>query len=250
MYGNRDDIVEYSSQYLPSTYKNTNTYYITKEYNYDFSTDRFTLKEPIAILGSDMSIDYVGYYTYNSDISNESNQYIYKITSVASKLSGMTVNYSYVTYGTTSKKKAQTNTNSSDIKAYIDTWYENNIKGTANERYVADNIFCNDRSFALNNVGTGSGTTNTYYRWSSFANNSNNNKMMLMCPQQMMPLQWMILLKVMELLPMVLVLLLLMRLFLLEGGVQVILIIIYTQVIIIGQYHLVFLVANMLQNIL
>ena len=28
MYGNRDDIVEYSSQYLPSTYKNTNTYYI------------------------------------------------------------------------------------------------------------------------------------------------------------------------------------------------------------------------------
>lgn len=184
MYGNRDDIVEYSSQYLPSTYKNTNTYYIAKEYNYDFSTDRFTLKEPIAILGSDMSIDYVGYYTYNSDISNESNQYIYKITSVASKLSGMTVNYSYVTYGTTSKKKAQTNTNSSDIKAYIDTWYENNIKGTANERYVADNIFCNDRSFALNNVGTGSGTTNTYYRWSSFANNSNNNKMMLMCPQQ------------------------------------------------------------------
>lgn len=126
MYGNRDDIVEYSSQYLPSTYKNTNTYYIAKEYNYDFSTDRFTLKEPIAILGSDMSIDYVGYYTYNSDISNESNQYIYKITSVASKLSGMTVNYSYVTYG----------------------------------------------------------TTNTYYRWSSFANNSNNNKMMLMCPQQ------------------------------------------------------------------
>ena len=76
------------------------------------------------------------------------------------------------------------NTNNSTIKTYLDTWYENNIKGTANEQYIADNIFCNDRSLASNNTGTGAGKSATYYRWYNDAGTTQNSKMMLTCPQQ------------------------------------------------------------------
>ena len=184
MYGNRDGIVEQSTQYSTSSYTNTSTYYIAKEYNYNASTDRFTLKNPIAVKGSDMTSSYVGYYTFNGTSSSSSYQYIYKITSVTAGSSRATIGYSYVTYGTTSKEKAQTNTNSSDIKTYLDTWYENNIKGTTNEQYVADNIFCNDRSLASNNTGTGAGKSATYYRWYNDAGTTQNSKMMLTCPQK------------------------------------------------------------------
>ncbi len=84
----------------------------------------------------------------------------------------------------TTYKKTHANTNDSTIKNYLDNWYKNNIKGTSNEKYIVDNIFCNDRSLAPNNSGTGAGTSITYYRWHNFANDSNNNKMMLTCPQK------------------------------------------------------------------
>ena len=94
------------------------------------------------------------------------------------------VGYMYGKTGASTYADTHTNTNNSTIKTYLDTWYENNIKGTTNEQYIADNVFCNDRSFAPNNSGTGAGTSETYYRWSNFADNSNNNKMMLTCPQK------------------------------------------------------------------
>ena len=94
------------------------------------------------------------------------------------------VGYMYGATGASTYTETQVNTNNSTIKTYLDTWYENNIKGTTNEQYIADNLFCNDRSFASNNSGTGTGISRTYYRWSNFADNSNNNKMMLTCPQQ------------------------------------------------------------------
>ena len=187
MYGNRDGIVEQSTQFSTSSYTNTSTYYIAKEYNYNASTDRFTLKNPIAVKGSNMTSSYVGYYTFNKTSSNNSYQYIHKITSVTAGSSRATIGYSYVTYGTTSKEKAQTNTNSSDIKTYLDTWYENNIKGTTNEQYVADNIFCNDRSISSRTSSTytnkGYGNEMTYYRWYEIGG-SYNNKMMLTCPKK------------------------------------------------------------------
>ena len=184
MYGNRDGIIEPSTQYSTSSYTNTKTYYIAKEYTYNASTDKFTLKDPIAVLGSAMTSDYVGYYTFfNSTSSSGSNQVVYKITSVTAGSSEATVGYKYVTYGTTSKEKAQTNTNDSTIKAYLDNWYKTNIVGTTNEQYLVDNIFCNDRSISSDTPSgysnLGYGTEKTAYRWNSY-----NNKMMLTCPHQ------------------------------------------------------------------
>ena len=53
------------------------------------------------------------------------------------------------------------NTNNSTIKTVLETWYANNIKGTTNEQYVVDAIYCNDRELQS---GTGTGTTETYYK--------------------------------------------------------------------------------------
>ena len=188
MYGNRDGIIEPSTQYSTSSYTNTNTYYIAKEYTYNASTDRFTLKDPIAVLGSAMTSDYVGYYTFNRTSSSGSYQYVYKITSVTAGSSSARVGYKYVTYGTTSKEKAQTNTNDSTIKAYLDNWYKTNIVGTENEKYLADNVFCNDRSISTGTPSgysnLGYGTERTAYRWYYLAADTYNNKMMLTCPQQ------------------------------------------------------------------
>jgi len=50
---------------------------------------------------------------------------------------------------------------SSTIKTAIDTWYSNNM--TSYTSYLEDTIWCNDRSFASNNKGTGSGTSETWY---------------------------------------------------------------------------------------
>ena len=99
------------------------------------------------------------------------------------------VGYMYGATGASTYAAAHANTNDSTIKAYIDNWYKTNILGTANEQYLADNIFCNDRSISSNKPSSsynnlGYGTNATAYRWYDFANSSYNNKMMLTCPQQ------------------------------------------------------------------
>ncbi len=83
-------------------------------------------------------------------------------------------------YGTTSSSTyAQThaNINDSTIKKHTDAWYENNLKGTDYEQYLADNIFCNDRTVLNESVdgytSKGYGKEQTAYRWY----NSSNKKL-------------------------------------------------------------------------
>ena len=74
------------------------------------------------------------------------------------------VGYMYGTTGSTSYTETHANKKDSTMKAYIDNWYKTNILGTTNESYLADNIFCNDRSLDSSNSGTGTGTSSTNYR--------------------------------------------------------------------------------------
>ena len=180
MYGNADTIVEPTGYDSSSFFWNTSTYYIAKEYTFDEVTRTFTLKDPIAVLGSDLTTDYVGYYTMESESSDTSQGYVYKIFDISSDDSCASVGYGYVQYGTSSKEVAQTNTNDSTIKTYLDSWYKTNISGTENEQYLADNIFCNDRSFSSSNTGTGAGVSYTIYNWGSWDQSKTNLK----CPQQ------------------------------------------------------------------
>ena len=101
------------------------------------------------------------------------------------------VGYMYGATGASTYAAAHANTNDSTIKAYIDNWYRTNILGTANEHYLADNVFCNDRSISTyttsSNTKLGYGTNSTYYRWACGpweGTDCGNMKMMLTCPQQ------------------------------------------------------------------
>ena len=60
------------------------------------------------------------------------------------------VGYMYGKIGASTYTAAHANTNDSTIKAYLDNWYKTNILGTVHEQYLADNVFCNDRSISSN----------------------------------------------------------------------------------------------------
>ena len=101
------------------------------------------------------------------------------------------VGYMYGQTGASTYADAHANTNDSTIKAYIDNWYKTNIVGTANEQFLADNVFCNDRSISTYttspNTKLGYGTNSTYYRWVYgpwSGTNYGNMTMMLTCPQK------------------------------------------------------------------
>ena len=77
------------------------------------------------------------------------------------------VGYMYGTAGSSTYEETHANINNSTIKETVDEWYENHIKNTEYEQYISDTLFCNDRSFASDNTGTGVGTSETRYRTSS-----------------------------------------------------------------------------------
>lgn len=70
------------------------------------------------------------------------------------------VGYMYGTAGASTYANTHNNTTSSTIKTKLDSWYDTNIVNTGNEKYIADAIYCNDRSVSS---GTGIGTTSTNY---------------------------------------------------------------------------------------
>ena len=70
------------------------------------------------------------------------------------------VGYMYGTPGSSTYEETHVNTNNSTIKTANDNWYKTNIVDAGYSQYVADAIYCNDRSLSS---GTGIGTTVTYY---------------------------------------------------------------------------------------
>ena len=91
------------------------------------------------------------------------------------------VGYMYGTPGSSTYEKTHANINDSTIKKYVDNWYENNLKSINYEQYLSDTIFCNDRSFASSNSGTGYGNSITNYRW-HYLNNPNSIR--IICSQK------------------------------------------------------------------
>lgn len=78
------------------------------------------------------------------------------------------IGYMYGTSGASSYLDAHSNKFDSILKTYIDNWYIKNFKDKEEEKYIVDNVFCNDRSFSTSNTGTGYALSNTSYRWDSF----------------------------------------------------------------------------------
>jgi hypothetical protein len=81
---------------------------------------------------------------YNDSIAN--NMSIGTSTFNSSYDDNTYVGYMYGTAGATTYANTHSNTTNSTIKTKLDSWYDTNIVNTGNEKYIADAIYCNDRS--------------------------------------------------------------------------------------------------------
>lgn len=106
------------------------------------------------------------------------------------------VGYMYGTAGASTYAVAHSNTNNSTIKTLIDNWYKTNIVDKGFSNYVADAIYCNDRSLVPttdtnvntifsntigeDNTGLGYGSNATAY--GSFKRNYVEHTPSLKCP--------------------------------------------------------------------
>ena len=81
------------------------------------------------------------------------------------------VGYMYGTPGSSTYEDTHANTNDSTIKIANDNWYKTNVEDKGFSQYVADAIYCNDRSLSS---GTGIGTTETFYMAYNRLETSNN----------------------------------------------------------------------------
>ena len=88
------------------------------------------------------------------------------------------VGYMYGTTSSSTYEETHANTNNSTIKTANDNWYKTNIVDKNYSQYVADAIYCNDRSLSS---GTGIGTTATYYM--AYNRLYTNKTPSLKCPQ-------------------------------------------------------------------
>ena len=75
------------------------------------------------------------------------------------------VGYMYGTPDSSTYEETHANINDSTIKKYIDNWYENNLKDTKYEEYIADNLFCNDKRLSSSDTGLGIKKNRTIYVW-------------------------------------------------------------------------------------
>ena len=78
------------------------------------------------------------------------------------------VGYMYGTPGSTTYDETHKNINDSTIKTQVDAWYKTNIVDTNSSSFIADTLFCNDKTLASSGIGgvatqLGYGTNETYY---------------------------------------------------------------------------------------
>lgn len=74
------------------------------------------------------------------------------------------VGYMYGTIGASTYDATHKNTSNSTMKTYLDNWYKSVFLGKTYEQYIADAVYCNDRSTDTTSSSyTGINTTTTYY---------------------------------------------------------------------------------------
>ena len=95
---------------------------------------------------------------------SETNSYISNTAYNSSYNDNTFVGYMTGSTGATTYANTHSNTNNSTIKGVIDTWYKTNIEDKGYSSYVADAIYCNDRSIA-NDSATNSMLTKANSSW-------------------------------------------------------------------------------------
>ena len=153
--------------------------------NYTLDKDNRSYKLSGELVQGTIASDKVGYYTCFSTNKDATCQRLFYTTKYNSPTS-MTV--SGVGYGTTSKEQSQSNDVDSNIKTYLDDWYENNLNNYS-EKLSKDTIFCNNRSISNKQSGTftneGFGMHPTIYGYERFRNYGEQERLgpTLSCPK-------------------------------------------------------------------
>ena len=101
------------------------------------------------------------------DDARDSNEQIIKTGFNSNTDDNAYIGYMYGTAGSTTYEATHENINDSAIKTAVDKWYEDNLK-TNYANYLADTLFCNDKTLASNVIiggetQLGYGTNSTYY---------------------------------------------------------------------------------------
>ena len=135
-------------------FTNTQKYNYGTGYTFDESTKKFTLTGEIKQLTWKDNHDEIVKNNLYSCLNADCNV-VYKVTGYQNET---TMTVQPISYSSDSYVDAITNTTNSPIKTMLDTWYKNNM--TAYTSYLADAIFCNDRSISW---GSGYLTTPTTY---------------------------------------------------------------------------------------
>ncbi len=85
------------------------------------------------------------------------------------------IGYMYGAAGSSTYEETHANINDSTLKTYVDDWYAINIENTNYEKYIADNIFCNDRTISETSSKNGFGTEETVYNYGTSYTISKNS---------------------------------------------------------------------------
>ena len=138
-------------------------YYYADSYTFDKTTGQFSLT------GATQSVyngSQLGKYTCASTSSSGCTTLYY----LESEDTITTANVKTISRTGTTYDDTHANITDSTIKGKVDEWYEEHILGTEYETYIADSLFCNDRSISSNKpsssyTNSGIGMEVTAYRW-------------------------------------------------------------------------------------
>ena len=150
MYANPDNFVTTDSGSAQFTYNSglsaTAKYYFGTSYTLDKNNHGHKLSGDI-VQGT-ITSDKVGYYTCFSTNKDATCQRLFYTTKYNSSTS---MNVSGVGYGTTSKEQSQSNDVNSEVKNYLENWYQNNLNNYS-EKLSKDQYSVIIETFQINKV--------------------------------------------------------------------------------------------------
>ena len=189
MYGDPSDnqITEATNAFTYTDLNASSKYYFGTSYTFDKSTNTFKLDgELMQATLTEYGNQYndKGYYTCFSTSSTGTCQ---RLNHVQKYVSATSMSVKAVEWSSTSYDRAHANEVNSNIKTYLEDWYDSNLS-SVDSILSKDTVFCNNRQISSYSDGTyrntGYGITPTMYGYTRFYNwNGSSISPSLNCPQ-------------------------------------------------------------------
>ena len=189
MYGNPSDnqITEATNAFTHIGLNASSKYYFGTSYTFDKNTNTFKLAGDLVqatITEYGEQYNDKGYYTCFSTSPTDTCQ---RLNHVQKYVSATSMDIKAVEWSSTSYDGAHANEVNSNIKTYLEDWYDSNLL-SVDSMLSEDTVFCNNRQISNYSdemyKNTGYGLTPTMYGYPKFYNWSGSNRSpSLTCPQ-------------------------------------------------------------------